>query len=92
MAAARSSNQGLQIIQHTKVGKLFASIEQEILTLEMEAEAAKKKAWDLEFRVCELHAMLDDAIESVVESYMQKDLPLKTGAGVWSVINNKRKA
>jgi len=92
MVAPRSSNQCLEIIQHTSVGKLFSEIEQEIFILEREAEEAKKKAWSLEFRVCEMHRMLEDAIESVAESYLQQELPLKAGPGVWSVISNKRKA
>ena len=92
MVVPRSSNQCLEIIQHTTVGKLFSEIEQEIFTLEREAEEAKKKAWSLEFRVCEMHHMLDDAIESIAESYLQKELPLKTRPGVWSVYSNKRKA
>lgn len=92
MVAPRSSNQCLEIIQHTTVGKLFSEIEQEICSLEREAEEAKKKAWSLEFRICELHRMLDDAIESIAESYLHKELPLKTRPGTWSVISNKRKA
>ena len=92
MVAPRSLNQCLEIIQHTTVGKLFSEIEQEVFILEREAEEAKKKAWDLEFRIFELHRMLEDAIESVVESYLQKQLPLKTRPGVWSVIDNKQKA
>ena len=91
MTAPRSSHQGLAIIRETAIGNLFSEIEQEILTLEKEAEEAKKKAWSLEFRIFELHRMLDQAIESVAESYLQKQLPLKTKPGVWSVINNKRK-
>ncbi len=92
MVAPRSLNKCLEIIQHTTVGKLFSEIEQEIFTLEQETEEAKKKAWSLEYRVCEMHRMLDDAIESVAESYLQKELPLKTRPGTWSVISNKRKA
>ena len=92
MVTPMSSNQCLEIIQHTSVGKLFSEIEQEIFLLEMEAEEAKKKAWSLEFRICEMHRVLDEAIEAVAESYLQKELPLKTRPGTWSVINNKRKA
>ena len=92
MVAPMSSNQCLEIIQHTSVGKLFSEIEQEIFTLEMEAEEAKKKAWSLEFRICEMHRVLDEAIEAVAESYLQKELPSKSRPGTWSVINNKRKA
>ena len=92
MAAPRSSNQGLEIIKHTAIGNLFLEIEQEIHSLEINAEEAKKNVWNLEFRICELHRMLDDAIEAVVESYAQKQLPLKGRSGIWSVINDKRKA
>ena len=92
MVTPRSSNQCLEIIQHTTVGKLFSEIEQELFTLEQEAEEAKKKAWSLEFRVCEMHRMLDDAIESVAESYLHTELPLKTRPKTWSVISNKPKA
>ena len=92
MVTPRSSNQCLEIIQHTTVGKLFSEIEQEIFILEREAEEAKIKAWNLEFRICELHRMLEDAIESVAESYLQQELSLKTRPGVWSVIDNKQKA
>ena len=92
MVTPRSSRQRLEKIQHTVIGQLFSEIEQEIHSLEIEAEEAKKKVWNLEFHICELHRMLDDAIASVVESYVQKELPLKGQSGVWSVINNKRKA
>ncbi len=91
MVAPRSSNQYLDIIQHTTVGRLFSEIEQEISTLEQEADEAKKITWNLEFRICELHRMLEDAIESVAESYLQKELPLKTMPGVWPVIDNEQK-
>jgi len=91
MVAPRSSIQCLDIIQHTTVGRLFSEIDQEILTLEQEAEEAKKITWNLEFRIYELHRMLEDAIESVAKSYLQKELPLKTRQGVWPVIDNERK-
>ena len=92
MVAPRSSNQCLEIIQHTTVGKLFSEIEQEIIALEQDAEVAKKKVWSLEFRISELHRMLDEAIDSIAESYLHNELPLKTRPGIWSVISNKRKA
>ena len=92
MVLPRSSNRCLEIIENTAVGRLFSEIEQEIIALEQDAEVAKKKVWNLEFRICELHRMLDEAIDSIAESYLREELPLKKRPGIWSVISNKRKA
>jgi hypothetical protein len=92
MVLPRSSNRCLEIIENTAVGRLFSEIEQEIIALEQDAEEAKKKVWNLEFRICEMHRKLDETIDSIAESYLHKELPLKTRQGVWSVISNKRKA
>ena len=92
MVVPESSNRNLEFIKETVVGKIFSDIEQEIVTLELEAEEMRKKAWSLDFRIFEIHRMLDEAIDSVAESHRQNGLSLKDRPAAWSVIDNERKA
>lgn len=85
MTTPRRSNECLHSIQDTVVGRLFAEMEQELYVLEKEAEEAKKKVWCMEYRIGELHRMLDDSIIAIADSYKYKQLPLKIKPGRWSV-------
>ena len=76
-------NECLQGIRDTKIGRLFAEMEQELFVLEKEAEVAKQKVWCMEYRIGELHRMLDDSIIAVSDSYRHKQLPLKSRSGKW---------
>lgn len=86
MAISRRSNECLHSIQDTAVGRLFIEMEQELFVLEREAEEAKKKVWCMEYRIGELHRMLDESIMTISDSYRYKQLPLKVKPGSWSVI------
>jgi len=85
MTAPRKSNECLHSIRDTAVGRLFSEMEQELFVLEREAEEAKKKVWCMEYRIGELHRMLDESIMAVSDSYPYKQLPLKIKPGSWSV-------
>ena len=89
MVVPRSSNRSLEFIKDTAAGKIFSDIEREIVTLELEAEEMRKKAWSMDFRIFEIHRMLDEAIDSVAGSHRQNELPLKTRPAGWSLIDNE---
>ena len=84
MTTLGKSNECLHSIQDTVVGRLFAEMEQELFVLEKEAEQAKKKVWCMEYRIGELHRMLDESIMAVLDSYQHRQLPLKLKPGSWS--------
>ena len=84
MTTLRKSNECLHGIQDTVVGRLFSEMEQELYVLEREAEEAKKKVWCMEYRIGELHRMLDESIMAISDSYRYKQLPLKIKPGAWS--------
>jgi hypothetical protein len=86
MTTPRKSNECLHSIHDTVVGRLFSEMEQELYVLENEAEEAKKKVWCMEYRIGELHRMLDESIMAISDSYRYKQLPLKVKPGAWSVI------
>lgn len=85
MAIPNKPNECLHSIQDTAVGRLFRDMELELFVLEKEAEEAKKKVWCMEYRIGELHRMLDDSIIAIADSYKYKQLPLKIKPGRWSV-------
>ena len=78
------SNECLHSIDHTIVGRLFSEMEHELFALEKDAEEAKKRVWSMEYRISELHRMLDDSIMTITDSYRHKQLPLKIKPGKWS--------
>ena len=84
MTPAGKSNECLHNIRDTKVGRLFFEMEQELFVLEKEAEEAKKRVWCMEYRIGELHRLLDDAIITISDSYRHQQLPLKVKPGAWS--------
>ncbi len=86
MSVQPKSNECLQSIRHTVVGRIFSEMEQELFVLEKEAEEAKKQVWRMEYRITELHRMLDESILTVSDSYRRRQLPLKIKPGNWSVI------
>jgi len=88
MTTPRKSNECLHTIQDTVVGRLFAEMEQELYVLEKEAEEAKKKVWYMEYRIGELHRLLDDAILTISDSYLNQHLSLKIKPGAWSRSND----
>jgi hypothetical protein len=88
MTTLRKSNECLHGIQNTVVGRLFSEMEQELFVLEKEAEEAKKKVWCMEYRIGELHRLLDDAILTISDSYRNQHLPLKIKPGAWSRSGN----
>jgi len=63
-------------------------MEQELFVLENEAEEAKKKVWCMEYRIGELHLMLDESIMAITDSYRYTQLPLKIKPGSWAVSGN----
>jgi len=85
MEASGALNECLYSIRDTKVGRLFSEMEQELIALEKEAEDVKKKVWYMDYRIGELHRMLDEAIIMVSDSYRDKQLPLKLKPGSWSI-------
>lgn len=85
MTTPRKSNECLQSIRDTAVGRLFCDMEQELFVLEREAEEAKKRVWCMEYRIGELHRMLDESILTISDSYRYKQLPLKIKPGSWVV-------
>ncbi len=85
MAEPIRSNECLYSIRDTKVGRLFSEMEQELIVLEKDADEAKKKAWHMDYRIGELHRMLDETIITVSDSYRDKQLPLKFKPGSWSI-------
>ena len=84
MTVPRRSNECLHSIQDTVVGRLFSEMEEELYVLEKEAEEAKKKVWCMEYRIGELHRMLDESIMAISDSYRYKQLLLKIKPGAWS--------
>lgn len=84
MTETEKSNECLHNIRDTRVGRLFSEMEEELFVLEKEAEEAKKKVWCMEYRIGELHRLLDDAILTISDSYRHKQLPLKIKPGAWS--------
>ena len=85
MTTSVKSNACLQNIRDTAVGKLFYEMERELLVLEKMAEEAKKKVWSMEYRIVDLHRMLDESIMTISDSYRFKQLPLKIKPGKWSI-------
>lgn len=72
MAELERSNECLYSLRDTRVGRLFSEMEQELIVLEKESEEAKKKVWCMDYRIGELHRMLDEAIISVSDGYRQR--------------------
>lgn len=85
MTTEIKSNELLHGIRDTAVGKLFYEMEQELFVLEKMAEEAKKKVWSMEYRISDLHRMLDESIMTISDSYRFKQLPLKIKPGKWSM-------
>jgi hypothetical protein len=84
MTTPGKSNECLHSIRDTRIGRLFLKMEHELFVLEKEAEEAKKRVWSLEYRISELHRILDESILTITDSYRYNQLALKIKPGKWS--------